>query len=175
MNIPYDIFSYNSVVHFIMFLAKFHLFTGKNAIVLIYAIGHLLLSVAQTFIKKSIRNNENKEEHLRDKYVSSGFGICGHICLFTYMYIKIYNGNNDILSILFFLGQIGMISFYTNNFYSLELTKLKKAIFSLIFGILFLFYIVEAFESKDYSKYIKFLVSLVYIDLMIFINFIGSE
>ena len=175
MIVPYTIFSYNTVVHIVMFLAKFHLFTGKNVIVLIYAIGHLLLGVAQRFIKESIKNNENNEEHLHDKYISSAFGISGHICLFTYMYTKIYNGNHHILSILFFLGQIGMILFYTNNMYSLELTAIKKLFFTIIFGILFLFYIVEAFETKNYSKYIKFLVALVYIDLMVFINFIGSE
>ena len=45
------LFNFNSLSHLFMSISKFSIFSGTNALIITYSLGHLFISVAQYFIK----------------------------------------------------------------------------------------------------------------------------
>lgn len=160
------LFNFNSLSHLFMSISKFSIFSGTNALIITYSLGHLFISVAQYFIKYS---------KLRYKCLSSAFGMAGHTCLVTFAYVLLNRGQTNILNKIFFFSQIGMVCFYLNNLLTQPpMANIKKLAFTILFMFLVAYYILEGFKTHDFSKYATFLIGLVYIDLIVYINLIGS-
>jgi hypothetical protein len=160
------LFNFNAASHMFMSLSKFGIFSGKNASIIMYSLGHLFISIAQYFIKYS---------KLSYKYLCSSFGMAGHTCLAAFAYVLLQKGFNRNLNIIFFCSQIGMISFYLNNMLTTPpISEIKRIFFSVIFSFLIFYYIYESIETYNFSKYATFLIGLVYVDLFVYINTIGS-
>ena len=160
------LFNFNSLSHLFMSISKFSIFSGTNALVITYSLGHLFISVAQYFIKYT---------KLSYRYLSSSFGIAGHTCLLTFAYVLLNRGETNVLNKIFFFSQIGMVCFYLNNMLTQPpMDNIKKIAFTIIFMFLVAYYILESFKTHDFSKYAMFLIGLVYIDLLVYINLIGS-
>jgi len=162
------LFNFNSLSHLSMSLSKFFLFLqlGSGPQLILYALGHFFISIAQYFIK-----------YTDDiyKYLSSSFGIAGHTCLLSYIALLIKGGNKEILSYIFFMCQFGMMDFYLNNMLTVgPVSDIKRIIFSIVFTLLVMYYVIEGFKTKNFTKYSTVLVGMVYLDLLIYINTMGS-
>ena len=166
MNIKTILFNFNSLSHMFMSLSKFSIFNGSNPSLITYSLGHFFISIAQYFIKYS---------KLDYKYLSSSFGIAGHTCLAGFAYILLNKGKLSALNRTFLYSQFGMMCFYLNNMLTEPpVSLIKKVFFTIVFALLVFYYIYESFETPDFSKYATFLIGIVYIDLILYINTIGS-
>ena len=160
------LFNFNTISHLFMSASKFSTFNGKNASAIIYSLGHLFISIAQYFIKYAKINY---------KYLSSSFGMAGHTCLAAFAYILLNRGLTGSLNIIFFCCQFCMMGFYLNNMLTEPpISDIKRIFLTIIFALLVTYYIIESFETHDFSRYATFLLGLVYIDLIIYINLVGS-
>ena len=105
MKIKNIVFNFNSMSHFLMAFTTFTIYKLSSRVKNIYIIGHILISLAQYYIKYD-----------SNKYLSSGLGVFGHSCLALFMYF-VLKTNINFMNIGFLISQGFMILFYINNSY----------------------------------------------------------
>jgi len=166
MQSDYLLFNFNSLSHLTLGLSLVYINIFHDAIMVAYGLGHLAISVAQYFVKYNDMNY---------KYISSVFGSTGHSLLFLYvLFTIIIKNKKNKLHLMYLFCQPLMILFYLNHAVG-SLNTFKIILFSLVFICLSFYYFKMYFTVDNISKYGMFLVGLVYIDLILFININKSE
>jgi len=149
--IPNYMFIYNTIAHLTFAIVNNTLLYGLNYHIFLI-VGHLFIALTQFLLYMSSIGFQLLSATLT--------GCIGHTFLFIYASYTIYKYGKHTSSILFLIGQIGMIYFYLHhNGDNIH----EHPIFVTTFLTLIAFYLYEYVISTSYIKYPTLMVAFVYI------------